>query len=40
MSVRELGTRMEKENFDFPERPIERLFSEIASPQLDLNSPS
>ena len=39
MSVRELGARMEKgkENFDFPERPIERLFSEIASP-LDLNS--
>lgn len=41
MPVRELGTRMEKENFDFdPERPIERLFSEIASPRLDLNSPS
>ena len=40
MPVRELGARMEKgkENFDFPERPIERLFSEIASPQLDLNS--
>ena len=39
MSVRELGARMEKgkENFDFPERPIGRLFSEIASP-LDLNS--
>jgi len=37
MSVRGLGARREKEkeSFDFPECPIERLFSEIASPDLN-----